>query len=129
MRPRILARLLRTLLFLSVVFLSGVHWAQAQDSEPDLKEPPHLLKAGDYGVGRRVPDVMLKDRQGRQTTLSRFQGGKPLVILIFSTDCPISNKYGPELTRLEKDYGPKGVAFLFVDPEAGETKPADSSSH
>jgi len=111
--------MIRTLLFLSV-FL-GVPLAWAQDSGPDLKEQPHLLKAGEYGVGHLVPDVMLKDLQGHQMTLSQFQGARPLVILIFSTDCPISNKYGPERARLEKDYGAKGIAFLFVDPEGGET--------
>lgn len=111
--------MIRTLLFLSVFF--SVPWAWARDSGPDLEEPPHLLKAGEYGVGHRVPDVKFKDLQGNPMTLGRFQDGRPLVILIFSTDCPISNKYGPERARLEKDYGAKGVAFLFVDPEGGET--------
>jgi AhpC/TSA family/Copper type II ascorbate-dependent monooxygenase, C-terminal domain len=111
--------MIRTLLFLSVFF--SVPWAWARDSGPDLEEPPHLLKASEYGVGHRVPDVTFKVLQGRPMTLGRFQSHRPLVILIFSTDCPISNKYGPERARLEKDYGAKGVAFLFVDPEGGET--------
>ena len=111
--------MIRTLLFF-LVFL-GVPWARAQDSVADLKEPPRLLKASDYGVGHLVPDVKFKDLHGHRITLSRFQGHRPLVIFIFSTDCPVSNKYGPERARLEKDYGAKGVAFLFVDPEAGET--------
>ena len=111
--------MIRTLLFLSVFLGAPLAWAQ--DSGPDLKEPPHLLKAGEYGVGHRVPDMMLKDLHGHPMTLSQGQGGRPLLIFIFSTDCPVSNKYGPERARLEKDYGPKGVAFLFIDPEGGET--------
>jgi hypothetical protein len=40
-----------------------------------------------------------------------------LTVLIFiSTDCPISNRYAPEVKRLHAEYGDKGVRFRLVYP-------------
>ena len=43
------------------------------------------------------------------------------VVLVFvSTECPISNRYAPELQRLQAAYAPRGVAFHLVYPLASE---------
>jgi hypothetical protein len=41
------------------------------------------------------------------------------VFLFVAVDCPISNKYAPELKRLVNEFEPKGVLFWFVytDPD------------
>ncbi len=47
------------------------------------------------------------------------------VVLIFTGyDCPISNRYAPEVVRLCKEYTPKQVAFCIVYADAGITKDA-----
>lgn len=39
-------------------------------------------------------------------------------VLVFAgVDCPISNRYAPELQRLHADYGARGVAFYLVYPD------------
>jgi len=43
------------------------------------------------------------------------------VLVFVSTDCPISNRYAPELRRLYQRYSPRGVAFLLVYPTARDT--------
>lgn len=43
------------------------------------------------------------------------------VLVFVSTDCPISNRYAPELRRLYGQYSPRGVAFRLVYPTAQET--------
>ena len=44
------------------------------------------------------------------------------VVLIFvATDCPISKRYIPEITRLEQEFGKQGVAFWWVYPNPGDT--------
>jgi hypothetical protein len=45
--------------------------------------------------------------------------GKAAVVLFITTDCPIANRYAPELERIRRDYAARGVtlALLYVDPE------------
>lgn len=45
-----------------------------------------------------------------------------VVVLFFAaSDCPISNRYVPEITRLQKAFSPRHVAFWWVFPNPGET--------
>jgi hypothetical protein len=47
------------------------------------------------------------------------------VVLIFTrTDCPIANRYAPEIRRLTTKFAPQGVLFRLVYPEASETPEA-----
>jgi thiol-disulfide isomerase/thioredoxin len=44
---------------------------------------------------------------------------KPLLVVAFvGTECPLAKLYGPRLAALAKEYQPKGVAFLGIDPNA-----------
>jgi Redoxin len=48
--------------------------------------------------------------------------GVRIVVFFFAaTDCPISNRYIPEIKRLTQKYGPKGVRFWWVYPNANDT--------
>lgn len=48
--------------------------------------------------------------------------GVRVVVLFFAaSDCPISNRYVPEIKRLTEKYGPKGVRFWWIYPNAGDT--------
>jgi hypothetical protein len=51
-------------------------------------------------------------------------GEKALVLLFVRTDCPISNRYAPEIQRLYKTYEPQGVDFRLVYPERDLTAAA-----
>lgn len=50
------------------------------------------------------------------------------VLLFVRTDCPITNRYAPELQRLGKEFVPRGVQFWLVYADASET-PADIEAH
>jgi hypothetical protein len=39
------------------------------------------------------------------------------VLVFAAVDCPISNRYAPELQRLHAEYAPRGVAFFLVYPD------------
>jgi len=44
-------------------------------------------------------------------------GTLALTVLIFvSTECPVSNRYAPEITRLHDEFTPRGVHFRLVYP-------------
>lgn len=47
-------------------------------------------------------------------------GEKAIVLIFTSTDCPISNRYAPELRRIAEAFRAKGVAFRLVYPSPSE---------
>ena len=51
-------------------------------------------------------------------------GTKAIVFLFTSTDCPISNRYAPEVRRLAETFGAQGVVFRLVYPNPAEAAPA-----
>jgi AhpC/TSA family protein len=63
-----------------------------------------------------------------QTGILSSHGERARVLLFIRSDCPISNRYAPELQTLYKRYSPLGIEFLLVYPEAGLT-PAAMKQH
>jgi hypothetical protein len=50
------------------------------------------------------------------------------VLFFVTVDCPIANRYAPEISRIAEKYGSKGFAFVRVYPEAILSK-ADVRKH
>ncbi len=48
-------------------------------------------------------------------------GARAHVLVFTTTDCPISNRYAPEITRLASAYAARGVRFWVVYPVPGDT--------
>jgi hypothetical protein len=46
---------------------------------------------------------------------------KVRVFVFVRTDCPVSNRYAPELNRLNREFGTRGVAFSVVYADPAET--------
>lgn len=46
---------------------------------------------------------------------------KAVVLIFLSNDCPIANRYAPELRRLQALFSPQGVRFWWVHPAADES--------
>jgi ribosomal protein L35AE/L33A len=51
-------------------------------------------------------------------------GTKAIVFLFTSTDCPISNRYAPEVRRIVEQFASQGVVFRLVYPGTAETPAA-----
>ena len=47
-------------------------------------------------------------------------GTKAIVFLFTSTDCPISNRYAPEVRRIAESFRSKGVVFRLVYPNPAD---------
>lgn len=49
--------------------------------------------------------------------------GKAGVVFFVATDCPVSNSYAPEIQRVCREYGPRGVAcsLIFEDVDVHPT--------
>jgi peroxiredoxin len=85
-------------------------------------------KANSPGAGRRVKDFTLKDLSGRAHTSAAWKGHTAVVLLFLGTECPVSNGYAPEMTRLARAYRTRGVLFWGVHPDPDVT-PADAARH
>jgi thiol-disulfide isomerase/thioredoxin len=59
-----------------------------------------------------------------QPDLFSPHGVKAVVLLFVRSDCPISNRYAPELQRLYERYSSQGLDFRLVYPEPGLTAAA-----
>jgi hypothetical protein len=46
------------------------------------------------------------------------------VLLFVRTDCPITNRYAPELARIAQEFAGRGVDFWLVYPDGSETAEA-----
>lgn len=58
-------------------------------------------------------------------TGAQAQRAAPVRVFLFvRTDCPITNRYAPELQRLAQEFSGRGVIFSLVYPDATETPKA-----
>lgn len=60
-----------------------------------------------------TPDFSLEDTSGGRHTGAEWKGSD-VVLFFLTTDCPISNGYVPEMNRIAKEYGSRGVRFYGV---------------
>jgi peroxiredoxin len=66
-------------------------------------------------------DFSLLDAAGKRHTAQEWRAARAVVLFFLATECPISNRYAPEINRLVADYAANGVAFYGVhsDPDIG----------
>ena len=69
-----------------------------------------------YGVAPESPRLF--DLNGRQAEPLRDARAKAIVFVFVRTDCPVSNRYAPEIRRIYDEFAPRQVAFwlIYVDP-------------
>ena len=71
-------------------------------------------------VSTNVPGVV--DLEGRSATPFTDSIGAKLIVLVFTrTDCPVANRYAPEIQRLQAAFAQRGVTFWLVYPDQTES--------
>ncbi|WP_240911017.1 redoxin domain-containing protein [Paludisphaera soli] len=84
-------------------------------------EAPATL-AVDRLVGQRMADFTLPDLLSQRDYRLYGFAGKPGAVLVFlGTECPVGDLYLPRLVELNKEYGPKGIVFLGINSNAGDS--------
>jgi peroxiredoxin len=78
------------------------------------REAARALKPAECGIGTMIPEMTVTDLDGATHSLRALQGGKPLLIALVSTSCPVSKRYLPSLGRLAQESATRGVASLLV---------------
>ena len=61
--------------------------------------------------------LVITDTKGRKHTPFDSKKNTATVFVFLLRDCPISNVYAPELTRIHKEYSNKGISFFLVHPD------------
>jgi hypothetical protein len=61
------------------------------------------------------------DLQGHSVEQLTTDGTKVVVLIFAATDCPISNRYIPQIEALRRKLSSQGVAFWWVFPNPGDT--------
>ncbi len=91
-------------------------WAIAWYREAPKVEPPFERIVGP--VAGPVTVFALRDLDGGMHTSAEWAGHRAIVLFTISPECPISQAYLPELARLAREYGPRGIAFFGIDSGA-----------
>ena len=75
--------------------------------------------------GGSDPEVVLLDLDGRSGRPPRRDRRPEASVFIFSSvDCPVSNRYAPEVRRLKAEFANQGARFWLVYPNPAETPDA-----
>jgi peroxiredoxin len=81
-----------------------------------------LLSAGViFADEPAAKDLQLPDLNGRKVEPLQATDAKAIVFILIRTDCPISNRYAPEIRRLYSKFGKSGVRFWMVYPDPDES--------
>src|SRR5262245_16503558 len=96
-----------------MVLLSGCDRDSIGSTRPAAKGDPTGSSA-----------ATLLDLSGRAVEPFDASGAKAIVFVFISTDCPISNRYAPEIRRVEEEFAPSGVRFWLVYADSDTTPDA-----
>jgi hypothetical protein len=73
---------------------------------------------------QQMPTAYGYDLNGQPITRLSTPDTEGIVLFFIASDCPISNRYLPEMQRLESKFASQHVVFWFVYPNGGETSEA-----
>jgi peroxiredoxin len=80
-------------------------------------------------LGTKAPEFSLLDPvTGQKRSLSEFNA-PATVIMFICNHCPFVIHVRDEITRLARDYGAKGVAFIGINSNSEESHPQDGPQH
>ena len=112
--PAVAAQLAATFcLLLALVAAPLVAAPSAAAAEP---APPTAAEPPPPAAPEKAPLVDLDGRPADPLA----DGAVATVFLFVRSDCPISNRYAPEMRRLWEELSPHGVAFYLVYPDPEE---------
>ena len=76
-------------------------------------------------LGDQAPDFELPDTDGQTHSLANGDG-QPTVLVFTCNHCPYSLAWQDRIADAARDYEPKGVRFLAINPNDASRYPADS---
>ena len=80
-----------------------------------------LTVISNYAQTVDFTQVTARDLNGRQIQPLAKPDAKAVVFFFVQTDCPLSNRYAPEIKRLYEKYNSGGVNFWLVYPDRDDS--------
>jgi hypothetical protein len=80
-----------------------------------------VVLLGCLSMFARAAESLGTDLNGHPVEQIAPPGTKAVVLFFVASDCPISNRYIPEIERLDHEFAPQGVHFWWVYPNPGDT--------
>jgi peroxiredoxin len=77
-------------------------------------------------IGAKAPDFSLPGIDGKTHTLSSFADKKVLVVAISCNHCPYVQAAEDRMMAFQREYGPKGVHLVAINPNDEAVYPEDS---
>jgi thiol-disulfide isomerase/thioredoxin len=78
-------------------------------------------------LGTRAPAFSLLDTvSGQVLSLEQVRGAKGTVVMFICNHCPYVKHVNPELVRVAKDYGGKGIGFVAISSNDAANYPDDA---
>src|SRR5262245_61949703 len=74
-----------------------------------------LSAAEPVAIGSKVGNLSFTDIRYTQRSLDDLGGGKPVVLVFITNNCPLVPTYLVVLDRMERQYRGKGVHFVAVN--------------
>src|SRR5262245_6922124 len=75
------------------------------------------LTAPVCGDKAALGQLSLLDLAGTRVERLEDSGARAVVFIFTRADCPVSNRYAPEVRRLSEKFAPAGVKFWLVYPD------------
>lgn len=76
-------------------------------------------------LGTRAPDFSLPDFDGRQHALQDFAGAPALLVAFVCNHCPFVRHLRREFAAFAREYAPRGLAVVAINPNDLEAYPQD----
>lgn len=78
------------------------------------------------GAPGKVESIRAAGLDGKPAEIQT--AGKITAVIFISTQCPISNDYNERMKALYNEFSPRGVQFVFLNPNSTES-PAEAAEH
>jgi len=76
-----------------------------------------------HAASSPAPQFQLRDTEGVLHTPAEWNGAKAILLFFVTNDCPIANRYVPEMNHIEELYAPRGVRSWAVQADASVPAP------
>jgi peroxiredoxin len=80
-------------------------------------------------LGTRAPDFSLADATGKRFALKDFAGSKGLLVAFICNHCPYVKHLLDGFVGFAREYGPKGIAIVAINPNDAASYPEDSAQN
>ncbi len=108
-------------LWLTVLVVAGCGFEKpdSESAQPRVQDGPIAVQRPNTASPRSVRDL---DESSLQQLCDAKS--KAVVFIFTRTECPIANRYAPEIRRLQEKFAPQGVSFKLVYPETSDSAAA-----